>query len=533
MGAFFLRNGVFIIVTLGLGATIALGFFWLWTLFFLILFAPLFLVGVYDLFQTQRNVLRVYPIWAHWRYILTSIRPMIQQYFIASNTSERPFSREQRELVYERATKTLDTLPFGTQHDVDAVGYEWMAHSLAPKVVDKAFSRITIGGPDCKKPYSASRLNISAMSYGALSRTAVRALNLGAKLGNFYHNTGEGGLSRYHLMEGGDIVFQIGTAYFGCRSTEGGFDAEKFKEKANLDVVKMIEIKLSQGAKPSHGGLLPAAKITKEISEIRNVPMGQDCLSPAAHSTFSTPEGLLKWLQELREMCGGKPVGFKLCIGSPSEFMGICKAMLSTGILPDFITVDGAEGGTGAAPVEFTNRLGTPLNEGIIFVNNCLEGIGVRDKVRVIASGKIITGFDMASKIALGADVCNSARGMLLSLGCLQSRRCNKNDCPTGITSQDPVHYRAISINAKGPHVKNFHDATLESFLEVIGACGVENPSQLKPYHIYRRVADAKALHYDQAYEQLRENQLVDGSDDLPKFYKDCWNHARTDAFVY
>lgn len=533
MISFFVRNGILIIVTLLLAAIIALSFFWLWVLYFLIIIGPLFLLGFYDLFQTQHNVLRVYPIWAHWRYILTSIRPMIQQYFIASNISERPFSREQRELVYERATKTLDSLPFGTQHDVDAVGYEWMAHSLAPKVINKEEARIMVGGPDCKKPYSASRLNISAMSYGALSRTAVRALNRGAKMGNFYHNTGEGGLSQYHLKEGGDIVFQIGTAYFGCRTLEGGFDEAKFIEKANLDVVKMIEIKLSQGAKPSHGGLLPAAKITKEISEIRNVPMGVDCLSPAAHSTFSTPEGLLQWLQRLRELSGGKPVGFKLCIGSPCEFMGICKAMLSTGILPDFITVDGAEGGTGAAPVEFTNRLGTPLNEGLILVDNCLTGIGVRDKVRIIASGKIISGFDMASKIALGADICNSARGMLLSLGCLQSRRCNKNDCPTGITSQDPIHYRAISVDAKAPQVRNFHDATIESFLEVVGACGIDSPSKLKPHNIYRRVADARAMHYNEIYPQLEDGQLLNNDAELPDFYKVFWKMAQADAFVY
>lgn len=529
--AFLTRYFVFLLTIFAVAAIIALSFFWIWTLYFLIIFVPLFLVGVYDLLQRQKNVLRVYPIWAHWRYILTSIRPMIQQYFIASNTSERPFSREQREMVYERAAKTLDSLPFGTQHDVDEVGYEWMAHSLSPKVPEKSSARVMIGGPDCKKPYSASRLNVSAMSYGALSRTAVRALNRGAKLGNFYHNTGEGGLSQYHLQEGGDIVWQLGTAYFGCRAEDGTFDAEKFKQKANLDVVKMIEIKLSQGAKPSHGGLLPAAKISKEISEIRNVKMGEDCLSPPAHSSFSTPEGLLQFVKRLRDMTGGKPIGFKLCLGSPSEFMGICKAMLSTKILPDFITVDGAEGGTGAAPVEFTNRLGTPLDEGLIFVDNCLKGIGLRDKIRVIASGKIITGFDMVSKIALGADLCNSARGMLFSLGCLQSRRCNKNDCPTGITSQDPFHYLALSVSAKAPHVRNFHDATIESFLEVLGAVGLTCPEELKPHHIYRRVADAKAKHYDEIYYQIDDGQLLSGTD-LPEYYANFWEKARAEEFV-
>jgi glutamate synthase domain-containing protein 2 len=496
----------------------------------LIIIIPLIVVGLFDIFQTSFNILRNYPVWGHWRYILLSIRPMIQQYFIATNQSGRPFSKEDREIVYERSEGTLDTLPFGTQRDVRSIGYEWMSHSLNPKVAKEETSRILIGTSECTQPYLASRLNVSAMSFGALSKRAVRALNRGAKMGNFYQNTGEGGLSRYHLEEGGDIVWQIGTANFGCRKPNGDFDLAQFKEKAAHEQVKMIEIKLSQGAKPSHGGLLPAAKISKEISKIRGIPMGQDCLSPPTNPAFSTPIELMEFLAELRKATGGKPVGFKLCIGHRSEFLGICKAIVKTGILPDFITVDGSEGGTGAAPIEFSNFLGTPLNDALIFVNNSLKGINVRDKVRVIASGKVITGFDMAVKIALGADICNCARGMLFALGCVQSIRCNKNTCPTGITTQDPRRMYALNVRNKAPRVHSFHDATIKSFLQVIGAAGLDSPDELNPHLIYRRISESQARHYYDIYDHIQPGQLLSG-ENIPDSYREDWEQANAERF--
>lgn len=499
----------------------------LWSL---IVIVPAILVGIYNICQTHSNILRNYPIWGYWRYLSLKIRPMIQAYFINTNQSGRPFNRERRELVYERATKTLDTMPFGTQRDVESVGYEWMSHSLSPKKPSEASSRTLIGNEQCKQPYLASRLNISAMSFGALSTRAILALNEGAKRGNFYHNTGEGGLSDHHLKEGGDVVWQIGTANFGCRNKDGSFNAEEFKKKALLPQVKMIEIKLSQGAKPSHGGILPAAKITPEIARIRGIAMGEDCVSPPTNPAFSTPTELMTFIKTLRELSDGKPIGFKLCIGHHAEFMGICKAMLKTGIIPDFITVDGSEGGTGAAPVEFSNYLGTPLNEALIFVHSCLLGIGLREKVRVIASGKIITGFDMAVKLALGADLCNSARGMMFALGCVQSRRCNKNTCPTGIATQDPHYMFALSVKDKAPRVHNFHDATISSLLEVLGAAGLESPDDLLPHHIYRRINEAEAKHYDEIYTFLEPGQLLSGNN-VPECYSVYWDEASAERF--
>src|SRR3990167_2797761 len=504
--------------------------FWPPIIWFLIIVLPLIALGLYDIFQTHHNILRNYPVWGHWRFLSLSIRPMIQRYFIEDNLNGKPFNHEQFQLVIERATKTLDTLPFGTQYDVRAVGYEWLTHSLNPKVVDKDSMRILIGNEQCKKPYLASRLNISAMSYGAISKNAVRALNRGAKIGGFYQNTGEGGLSQYHLSEGGDLVWQLGTACFGCRTEDGQFDPNLFREKAQLEQIKMIEVKLSQGAKPSHGGILPAAKITPEIAKIRGIPMGKDCISPPTNPAFSTPIGLMKYIEQLKALSGGKPIGFKLCIGQPKEFMGICKAMLETGILPDFITVDGAEGGTGAAPVEFSDYIGTPLNEGIILVHNCLKGINVRDKVRIIASCKIITGFDMAVKIALGADLCHSARGMMFAVGCIQSLRCNQNTCPTGVATQDKTRMYALNVSEKAPRVHHFHDATVHSLLEVIGAAGLTSPDELEPKHIYRRINEAEVKHYNEIYPFLEAGQLLIG-EDLPSAYQSEWAVASAEAF--
>jgi glutamate synthase domain-containing protein 2 len=487
-------------------------------------------LGIYDLKFSPHTLNRLYPIAAYFRYALEFFRTEIQQYFIASNTEERPFNREQRSLVYQRAKLERDSLPFGTQRDLLETGYLSALHSLAPKKVQEQHWRVTVGGPDCLQPYSASRFNISAMSFGALSANAILALNKGAKLGNFAHNTGEGGISLYHRQGGGDLIWQIGTGYFGCRTASGQFDQQLFKEKACDAQVKMIEIKLSQGAKPGHGGVLPAAKITLEISRIRGIDMGQPCISPASHSTFASPTGLLDFVQQLRELSGGKPIGFKLCVGVKSEFMAICKAMLKTGITPDFITVDGAEGGTGAAPVEFSNRLGMPCLEGTYFVHNCLVGTGLRNKIKIIASGKTASGFELLTKLALGADMVNSARTMMMALGCIQSRNCNTNRCPTGIATQDPIRNRALDVELKHQRVKNYHDATLKSCMKLIGAMGLERPEQLSAHHILCRADDQTNKHYDEIYIPLQANELLSNS--IHTFYADHWHRANSDYFV-
>ncbi len=499
----------------------------LWWL--LVIVIAFILLGLYDIHWASHNVLRNYPVIGHLRYAMEFISPEIRQYFIETNESGKPYNRLQRELVAARASGTVDTQPFGTQADLMETGFIRGSHSLAPKKVDRALARITVGGPDCQKPYSASRLNISAMSFGALSPTAIHALNAGARRGDFAHNTGEGGLSPYHLAGGGDIIFQIGTGYFGCRTADGHFDEEKFVKIAERDVVKMIEIKLSQGAKPAHGGVLPAAKVDEEIARIRGVPMGQDVISPPAHTTFETPEGLINWVARLRELSGGKPIGFKLCVGRRHEFMGIVKAMLETGITPDFITVDGAEGGTGAAPPEFTNKLGVPLNEALAFVHSCLIGAGLRDKLRVISSAKIVTGFDMVEKIALGADMCNMARPMLFALGCIQAVRCNTNTCPTGIATQDRRRSEAVDVALRQKRVAQFHEATIESFLDLVGAMGLDSPEKLTPSHIHQRVADETELSYANIQEYLDAGELL--TDTIRPAYKSHWEKASAKAF--
>lgn len=487
-------------------------------------------LGIYDLKFSPHTLNRLYPIAAYIRYALEHIRPEIQQYFIASNTNETPFNREQRSLVYQRAKKQLDTIPFGTQQDLLTSGYLSAMHSLAPKTVREESIRVTVGGPDCQQPYSASRLNISAMSFGALSRNAIMALNKGAKLGDFSHNTGEGGISPYHIAGGGDLVWQIGTGYFGCRTATGEFDAEKFKQKSNSDQVKMIEIKLSQGAKPSHGGLLPAAKISAEIARIRDITTDQDCASPSTHSAFDDPISLLRFVKQLREQSNGKPVGFKLCIGVKSEFMAICKAMLETKITPDFITVDGAEGGTGAAPLEFSNRLGMPCLEATYFVHNCLVGIGLRKNIKIIAAGKTASGFDMLTKLALGADIINSARTMMLALGCIQSRACNTNHCPTGIATQDPARSNALDVEKKHRRVSNYQHATVECCLELIGAMGLDDPSQLSAKRILCRMDDDTNKPYSDIFPSLQDNELL--SDTINPHYLEDWNSASSNVFA-
>ncbi|WP_372366717.1 FMN-binding glutamate synthase family protein [Candidatus Uabimicrobium sp. HlEnr_7] len=504
-------------------------FFFPWFLWSLVVLLPVIAVGVKDMLQTKHAILKNFPIAGHFRYWLEMVRPEINQYFIESNKDGVPFSREQRSLVYQRAKKQLDTLPFGTQSDVYEVGYEWVNHSIMAKEYNGEDFRVVIGEGNCSKPYSASIFNIGAMSYGALSKTAVLSLNAGAKIGNFAHNTGEGGISPYHSEYGGDLIWQIGTGYFGCRTQDGNFCAELFQKNSQQHSVKMIEIKLSQGAKPGHGGILPAAKVTEEISKIRNVPMGTDVLSPPGHKAFSTPIQLLQFVQKLRDLSDGKPVGFKLCIGRKSEFLAICKAMIESKIVPDFITVDGGEGGTGAAPLEFSNHIGSPLREAQIFVHNALVGFSLRDKIKLIVSGKIISGFDIVSRIALGADLCYSARGMMLSLGCIQALRCNSNDCPSGVATQKARFYKGIVVEDKKQRVANYHKGTVHGVGEILGAMGLSSPNELKPHHLMRRLNFNEVRHYGELYDYLKDGDFL--KDEIAEEYKHLYQKANPQSF--
>jgi len=500
----------------------------LWWLFIVV--APIITLGIYDTTQTRSTIPRIYPVIGRLRYFFESIRPEIQQYFVESDIDGIPVSREYRSLIYQRAKGVRDTRPFGTLFDVYRQGYEWTNQSLSPKTMPAEIPRVTFGGQHCTQPYSASYLNISAMSYGALSKNAIQALSSGAKLGSFYHNTGEGGISAYHIAGGADLVWQIGTGYFGCRSENGEFNAEKFKQTAVSPQIKMIEIKLSQGAKPGHGGILPASKLTQEIAQIRGVPSGKDVISPPAHSAFSDPIGLLKFIQQLRKLSNGKPIGFKLCIGYKGEFLSICKAMLQTKILPDFITVDGAEGGTGAAPVELTNSVGTPLRDGLSFVHNALTGIGVRDDIKLIASGKIFSAFHLLRMLALGADTVNSARGMMFALGCIQSRQCNANTCPTGVATQDPSRYKQLNIKDKAQRVANYHKTTVHSLLEIITSMGLNIPADIKACHIQRRVDSATIKTYSELYNWIDYKSLLQ-PETMPEGWQLDWALARADSW--
>jgi glutamate synthase domain-containing protein 2 len=446
-------------------------------------------LGLRDLRQKRHAVLRNYPVIGHLRFLLEYVRPELRQYFLEGDNEAAPFSRQQRSLVYQRAKGESDKRPFGTQLDVHAVGYEWINHSMAPTVLASHDFRIDIGtgGTSCTQPYRASVFNISAMSFGALSANAVLALNQGAKLGGFAHDTGEGSISVHHRVHGGDLIWEIGSGYFGCRHDDGSFSDERFVANACDPQVKLIEIKLSQGAKPGHGGVLPASKVTPEIAAARGVPVGVDCVSPSAHSAFTSPAEMMRFIEKLRRLSGGKPVGFKLCIGHPWEWFGIAKAMLETGLLPDFIVVDGAEGGTGAAPLEFTNHVGAPLQEGLQLVHNTLVGLNLRHRSR--CAGKVIGAFDIARAMALGADWCNSARGFMFALGCIQAQHCHTGACPTGVTTQDPLRQRALIVPNKAQRVLRFHEGTLEALKELVQAAGLNHPSEITTSHIVRRTA--------------------------------------------
>lgn len=487
---------------------------WAPALWSLVIVLPLITLGTYDMLQVKHTILRNYPIVGHFRYLLERFRPEIMQYFVETDTQGRPINRLLRSMVYERAKNENDTTPFGTQEDVYVQGYEWMEHSIYAKNFDELDQnpRVTVGGKDCKQPYSSSLLNISAMSFGSLSKNAVLALNKGAKMGNFALNTGEGGISPYHLEYGGDLIWQIGTGYFGCRTKDGNFSADLFETNAKLESVKMIEVKLSQGAKPGHGGLLPAAKNTEEIAAIRGVEPHTTVASPPNHKAFSNAQGLLKFLKQLRDLSGGKPVGFKLCVGRTEEFEDICKAMLDTGIIPDFITVDGGEGGTGAAPVEFSNSIGMPMCDGLAFVANTLEGFDLRKDIRIMASGKIISGFHMARAIALGADICYSARAMMLALGCIQALECHENTCPTGVATQNASLMRGLVVDNKADRVANYHQKTLHSFVELVAATGSMHHSELNRTHIKRRVSVDKVKRFDEIYPTMATGSMIPNS---------------------
>ena len=491
------------------------------------------LLGCYDVLQHKHSILRNYPVIGHFRYMFEAVRPEIRQYLLESDEESVPFSRAQRSIVYQRAKNINANQPFGSLLDVYASGHEFISHSLnpVPKENPETF-RIIIGNTQCAQPYSASILNISAMSFGSLSANAIRALNAGARRGNFYHDTGEGGISPYHLENGGDLVWELGSGYFGCRDEKAHFDPARFAESAARPNVKMIEIKLSQGAKPGHGGVLPKGKITPLIAEIRGVPMGQDCISPSAHTAFHTPLELIAFIQQLRECSKGKPVGFKLCIGRHTEFMAIVKAMLQTGIRPDFIVIDGAEGGTGAAPVEFADHMGMPLREGLLFAHNTLVGAGLREQIKIGAAGKIVSAFDMTRTLALGADWVNSARGFLFALGCVQSQSCHTNKCPTGVATQDEARQKALIVSDKTERVVRFHRNTLASLAEMLAAAGLAHPADIRPEHLVVRVRELEVETYARRYEFLQPGELLSGEGTHP-FYREMWGRADAGVFQH
>jgi glutamate synthase domain-containing protein 2 len=496
-------------------------------------FLFLALLGFRDRAQTRHAVLRNYPVIGHLRFLFEYVRPEIRQYFFEDDNDAAPFSRQQRSLVYQRAKGESDKRPFGTQMNVGAVGYEWINHSLHPtRIADHDFRVIVGAGPgtSCTQPYSASIFNISAMSFGALSANAILALNAGAKRGNFAHDTGEGSISRHHRVHGGDLIWEIGSGYFGCREPDGSFSEERFAQNACDPQVKMIELKLSQGAKPGHGGVLPGPKVTPEIAEARGVQAWADCVSPASHGAFDTPIGMMHFIERLRGLSGGKPVGFKLCIGHPWEWFAICKAMLATGITPDFIVVDGAEGGTGAAPLEFTNHVGAPLQEGLLLVHNTLVGLNLRERIRIGCAGKVVSAFDIARMMALGADWCNAARGFMFALGCIQAQSCHTGHCPTGVTTQDPVRQQALHVPSKADRVYNFHQQTLMALQELVQAAGLNHPREITALHIVRRNSENGVKLLANLLPFVKPGALLAG--ELPhQVFSTYWPMAQAESF--
>jgi glutamate synthase domain-containing protein 2 len=501
-------------------------------LFLFLVFAALVGLGIYDLRQQHSSVLRNYPVIGHLRFMLEYIRPEIRQYFIESDAEATPFSRSQRSLVYQRAKGVPDNRPFGTQLDVNAEGFEWMNHSVAPTRIASHDFRITIG-PTCAQPYEASLFNISAMSFGSLSANAILALNAGAKRGGFAHDTGEGSISAHHRVHGGDLIWEVASGYFGCRDESGAFSPERFVANATQPQVKMIEVKLSQGAKPGHGGILPAAKVTPEIAAARGVALNIDCVSPSSHSAFSTPIEMMRFIAQLRELSGGKPTGFKLCIGHPWEWFAMVKAMQVTGITPDFIVVDGAEGGTGAAPLEFTDHVGAPLQEGLLLVHNTLKGVGLRGKIRIGCAGKVVSAFDIARMMALGADWCNAARGFMFALGCIQAQTCHTGRCPTGVTTQDPVRQKALVVPDKADRVYHFHQNTLHALKELVQAAGLQHPGEIDANHIVRRVNENEVRLLANLVPQVADGALLDSDvSTLHNVFKYYWPKARAESFT-
>ncbi len=495
----------------------------------LVVTVPLLLLALYDFFQRQHTLWRNYPLLAHIRWIMEDLRPYARAYIVEGDLEGRPFNHQQRALVYARAKGQLDSHPFGTELDVYSDEYEWLAHSVVPNAQAPSEWRVDVGDKQCTQPYSASLLNISAMSFGSLSANAIMALNKGAAAGNFYHDTGEGGISRYHRSHGGDLVWEIGSGYFGCRTDDGSFDPDQFAQTAQDPQVKMVEIKLSQGAKPGHGGVLPGSKVTEEIAEARGVPVGTDCISPPAHSTFSTPTGMLEWAAQLRDLSGGKPVGIKLCVGKPHEVFAIMKAMRETGITVDYIVVDGAEGGTGAAPVEFSNRVGMPLREGLILVRNALVGTGLKSEVKLAAAGMVHSGAGMAMNLGLGADWCNAGRAFMFALGCVQSMKCHADTCPTGVATQDATRQRGLVPMEKAERVARFQRHTLHSFREMVVAMGLDNPWQIEPGDISERLNGAQSDSLDRLHGFLQPGALLDSPESTP--YAHAWAAARAETF--
>ncbi len=474
-----------------------------------LIFGGLLLLGLYDLVQTRHSLWRNFPILARLRWVAEELRPFLRSYIVESETEGRPFNHEERAMVYRRAKDVSSVEPFGSHLDIDKPPYEWLAHSIAAHHPEDKDPRVMIGAKGTAKPYSASVFNISAMSFGSLGAKAIESLNKGAAKGGFYHDTGEGGVSQYH-QQGGDLVWEIGSAYFGCRAKDGGFDAGRFAETAQQDAVKMIEIKLSQGAKPGHGGVLPGSKVTREIAQARGIEIGKTCYSPAAHTSFTTPIEMMEWAAQLRELSGGKPVGLKFCVGQRWEVLAICKAMLETGIKADFLVVDGAEGGTGAAPAEFLDHIGAPLREGLVLVRNALVGTGLKDEVKLACAGKQISAFNLATSMALGADWVNSARGFMFALGCIQSLNCHNNKCPTGIATSDPSRQRGLVVADKAERVYNFHRNTVAALMEVVGAAGCAHPAELTPRHIMHRVTEDIARTAERAYRFVEPDELLE-----------------------